>query len=80
MFNFNAMKKIVIYTTHGVFHCGIPYIFFECLLILQLQYLVDNIPFPSMSTNPLNITNTDVRNHMRPKCFQVNISKHLEDE
>ena len=32
-----------------------------------------------MSTNPLNITNTDVRHHMRPKCFQVNMSKHLED-
>ena len=33
-----------------------------------------------MSTNPLNIMNADVRHHMRLKCFQVNMSKHLEDE
>ena len=26
MFNFNAMKKIGIDTTHGVFNCGISYI------------------------------------------------------
>ena len=33
-----------------------------------------------MSTNPLNITNTDVRDHTHPKCFQVNMYKHLVDE